>query len=579
MSIIRVLKKFRRILSRHQKIRILELAVLMFLGGCLETFSVSLIMPFMTVMNPEEMMGKWYIQWLCRLFGLRTANSFLVAFSLALALLYLVKNAYLLFELNIQNRFVFGNRFRTQRMLLEVFIHRPYEFFLGVNSGEVLRIINNDTTNTFGLLTTLLSFFTETIVSGMMIVAIFLLSPRVTLLIGGMMLGLLIVITAIIRPILRRAARENQEAGTGMGKWLLQSIQGIKEIKVMGKEDYFVQNYNTYGQRFVYTSRRYQTVSIMPRFFIEGISLGATFFVLAMLLYRGTPFSRIVPLMSTVALAAIRLLPSVNRISGALAQIAYNEPMLDKTIENLRVVKTAGTEGAGERPARRIGNVKRQIELSDIVYHYPDTRERVLDGANMVVRCGESVGVVGASGAGKTTAIDIILGLLCPQEGKVLVDGVDIREDYPGWLAQIAYIPQSIFMLDDSIRANIAFGESAGPAEEGRVWAALEEASLAEFVRSLPEGLETQVGERGMRLSGGQRQRIGIARALYRDPGVLIFDEATSALDNETEASIMESIHSLHGRRTMIIIAHRLSTIEDCDHIYRVEQGKIVQAR
>lgn len=583
MSIIRILKKFRQILSRHQKIRILELAVLMVIGGFLETLSVSLMLPFMEViMEPEKVMNQKYVRIICDILDLQIPSTFLVVFSAVLAFIYVAKNLYLLFEMWIQNRFVYGNMFATQSRLLETFIHRPYEYFLGVSSGEILRIINSDTSNTFNLLTILLQLFTESVVSGMVIVAILVMSPQITLLIGGLMLGLLLLFNAFLKPVLRKAAFEAQKAGEGTGKWLLQSIQGIKELKVMRKEQFFLDNYNSYGLRFVESQRKNQVFGTAPRFLIEGISMAATFLAIAIMLYRGMSFGSIVPALGTVAVAAIRLLPSVNRISGALAQISYNEPMLDKMIETL--------QGANERQAssadsdvsvreRKITALKRELSLVDISYHYPDSDVKVLEKAGLTIKCGESVGIVGASGAGKTTAVDVILGLLCPQEGQVLVDGVDIREDYPGWLDLIGYIPQTIFMLDDSIRANVAFGEAAEDIDDEKVWTALREASLEEFVRSLPDGLDTQIGERGVRLSGGQRQRLGIARALYEDPGVLIFDEATSALDNETEAEIMESINHLHGQRTMLIIAHRLTTIEACDHVYRVEGGKITKER
>ena len=583
MSIIRVIKKFRQILSRHQKIRILELAVLMVIGGFLEMLSVSLMLPFMTtVMEPESVMGNRYVRMVCDLLDLQIASTFLVVFSAALALIYVAKNAYLLFEMGVQNRFVYGNLFATQSRLLETFIHRPYEFFLGISSGEILRIINRDTADTFNLLTTILQLFTELVVSSMVIAAILIMSPQITLLIAGLMLGLLLVINTILKPILRRAGLENQEAGAGTGKWLLQSIQGVKELKVMQKEQFFLDNYNAYGLRSVQAQRKSAVLSNTPRFLIEGVSMAATYLAIAIMLYRGAAFEKIVPALSTVAVAAIRLLPSVNRISGALTQISYNEPMLDKTIETLQGMDewhASPVESDASGRERKITALKRELSLVDISYHYPDSDVRVLEKAGLTIKCGESVGIVGASGAGKTTAVDVILGLLCPQEGQVLVDGVDIREDYPGWLDLIGYIPQTIFMLDDSIRANVAFGVSESKADDEKVWAALREASLEEFVRTLPDGLDTQIGERGVRLSGGQRQRLGIARALYEDPGVLIFDEATSALDNETEAEIMESINHLHGQRTMLIIAHRLTTIEACDHVYRVEGGKITKER
>ena len=220
-----------------------------------------------------------------------------------------------------------------------------------------------------------------------------------------------------------------------------------------------------------------------------------------------------------------------------------------------------------------------QIELSNINYQYPTGKTDVLSDACLSIHKGESVGIVGASGSGKTTAVDVLLGLLRPQNGKVLVDGTDIQLDMDGWLKQIGYIPQSIFMLDGDIRENVVFGLPKREIDDVRVWEVLKEAAIDDFVRTLPEGLDTQLGERGVRLSGGQRQRIGIARALYSDPEVLFFDEATSALDNDTEAAIMDSINHLQGSKTMVIIAHRLSTIEGCDHIYRVENGKIEKER
>ena len=338
------------------------------------------------------------------------------------------------------------------------------------------------------------------------------------------------------------------------------------------------------------------------------------------MIYKGADLNTVVPMLSAVAMAAVRLLPSVNRISGALASISYTEPMLDKLIENLKAISGSeeislaagdlkaktearteeaegsaisdgnanrpadtGAGGTAETGADSVGTafprLSRAITVEDVVYHYPKSDKNVLEHANLTITPGESVGIVGQSGAGKTTLVDIILGLLRPASGRVAIDGVDIRTDNQAWLAQIGYIPQMIFMLDGTIRDNVAFGEDAEDIDDADVWAALREASMEDFVKSLPDGLDTQLGERGVRISGGQRQRIGIARALYTNPSVLIFDEATSALDNETEAAIMDSINHLHGTKTMIIIAHRLTTIEGCDHVYRVEGGKIRQER
>ena len=287
------------------------------------------------------------------------------------------------------------------------------------------------------------------------------------------------------------------------------------------------------------------------------------------------------PQLSAFAMAAVRLMPSVNRMSASLNSMSYQEPALDKMLEHLAVAEKwksqqKASDVASSRMAGKI-TLDQSAELSDITYSYPNTATPVLLHANMEIPVGKSIGVVGASGSGKTTAVDILLGLLELQNGSVLSDGANIQADYKGWLGHIGYIPQMIYMLDDTIRANVAFGVPEKAIDEDQVWRALEEAQLKDFVQSLPNGLDTTIGERGVRLSGGQRQRIGIARALYPDPELLIFDEATSALDNETEAAIMESINALHGRKTMVIIAHRLTTIKECDMVYRVEDGKIIR--
>lgn len=580
MSVLRVVKKFGTVLSEHQKLRIAELAILMVIGGFLEMCSVSLVIPFMNaVMKPEETMAKWYAKAVCSLTGIQSARTFLVIMAVILAFVYILKNGYLLLEFHVQYRFVYGNMFEMQRRLLDNYIHRPYEYFLKVNSGEIIRIVNNDTPNAFILLSTLLSLFTELVVSGILIAAVFVITPFTTICMAVVLLFMLIVISAVIKPVLQKAGIMNQKASAGMNKWLLQSVHGIKEIKIMGKETYFQDNYDSYGYEYVKALRKNYILNITPRFFIEAVSMGTMFIVAAVMVYMGNDLEMIVPMLTAVAMAAMRLLPSVNRISSSIASIAYNEPMLDKLIENLRSISISSLKEEKETRCRKIVSLKEEIRLNDLYFHYPGAANDILSGVSLTIHSGESVGIVGSSGAGKTTAVDIILGLLHPQKGQILVDGTDISYDIQGWHEQIGYIPQMIFMLDDTVRHNICFGVDEKDISEDSMWRAIEEASLADFIRSLPEGADTEIGERGVRLSGGQRQRIGIARALYRSPSVLVFDEATSALDHDTEAAIMDSISRLRGMKTMIIIAHRLTTIEGCDHVYRVENGRIIMER
>ena len=502
-----------------------------------------------------------------------------------LVVLYLVKNAYLLFEYNIQYKFVYGNMFELQRKMLDIYLHRPYEYFLKAKSGELIRSINNDVGNTFSLLITLLGLFTEIFVSGMLVIAVFMITPVVTSAMAVIMLILLIGINFFIKPILRKSGKDYKKANAETNKWMIQAIEGIKDLKVMHKEGFFVENFTKYGRINISSLRKNQILGITPRFLIEAVSMSSMFLVVAIMVYNGVELETIVPILSAVAMAAIRLLPSVNRISNALTAIAYTEPMVDTVIETLDDLNTVNnlrknnTTAVSQNDFKKIKRLQNNIEFKNISYAYPATDEDVLEDVSIKIKKGESVGIVGNSGAGKTTTVDLILGLLKPHQGQILIDGVDIYDDMDDWLAQIGYIPQSIFMLDDSIRANVAFGVLENEIDNDSVWAALKEASLDKFVKDLPDGLDTMIGERGVRLSGGQRQRIGIARALYTNPEVLFFDEATSALDDDTEAAILESINSLHGKKTLVNIAHRKSTIESCDHIFRVANGKIVRER
>lgn len=580
MSILRVLKKFSIILSHHQKVRVAELIVLMIIGGFVEMLSVTLIVPFTeAVVNPDSINNNSYVKMICQMFHLDSYRMFLVFLAIVMALVYIVKNLFLLFQMNIQQRFVYQNRFRMQQKLLKSYLSRPYEYYLNINSGEVLRIVGSDTREAFTLLASLLMLFAELVVSVTLIGTVFVIAPGVTLGMAVLLLVMMFILMKIIRPILSKAGISNQAAYSSMNQWLLQSIQGIKELKILRKEHFFEQNFETNGRIYVKTSYKRDTLGLIPRFAIEAAAMSSFFLVIAFMIYRNIQLDTLVPVLSSVAVASVRLLPSVNRISQSMADVSFREPMLDKVIESLQDVFAREKEEELKKAEEPIICGISKLSLSHITYHYPKGQVNVLDDASMVIQKGQSVGIVGTSGAGKTTLVDILLGLLQPQEGTVLVDGIDIKEDMSGWLSRIGYIPQTIFILDGDIKANVAFGIETDQIDDEAVWRALKEAALDEFVHSLPEGLSTQLGERGVRLSGGQRQRIGIARALYHNPEILFFDEATSALDNETETAIINSISQLQGFKTLIIIAHRLSTIAGCDVVYRVENGKIRKER
>lgn len=567
----KIFKKFGQLFDKTQKRNVIILFFITLFGAFFEVAGVSLMIPMVTaIMDPNIIYTNKFAVTVCRIFNLGSHKTFVIFCICALILIYAAKNIYLILQQYAQARFIYNNRFKTQKTLLHAYLGRPYEFYLNSNSGEVLRTVNNDVLDTFGLLSTIIQFFSETIVSFALIVTVFVIDPLMASCISLMMVLVITVILKVVKPKLAAKGRELRLHRARANSWLLQSIHGIKEIKVAQKEEYFENNFNESGSKQNAAEKTEYIFSSTPRMLIELFCICSTLSVIAILIYVGRPLDVLIPSLAALAMSAVKILPSANRIVAAASSIAYRGPSIDRLLENIN--------GIADYKENRVSSdkqmeFKKEIVLDGITYSYPNTKSKVLDNASMVIPVGKSVGIVGKSGAGKTTTVDIMLGLLQQKSGKILADGKDVSESYSAWLNGIGYIPQSIFMLDGTIRDNVMFGNDGN---DDKTWKALEEAQLADFVRSLPQQLDTEIGEGGIRLSGGQRQRIGIARALYQNPKLLVFDEATSSLDNETEAAIMESIEKLHGKKTIIIIAHRLQTIEKCDLVYRVEKGKII---
>ena len=575
---IRVIKKFIRLLNRRQKRNVGILFLLMVISAFLEVLGVTLMIPLLTaVMSSDAIETNPWIVYICHMMGIHSDLTFALLCIVTLIFVFIFKGLFIIFEEYVQCRYVFNCRLRMQKRLLGDYLHRTYEFYLNADSGEILREIQNDVENTYNLLLSLLGMTSEMIVSMALVLAVFVISPLMTICVAGLLFLTMVVIAKIIKPILQKAGYMRQEGWAETNKWIMQSIHGIKDIKIFGEEEFFLKSYEKGARRLISASKRNGVFQNIPRLLIEMTCVCSVLGVIAFMLISGVSMETLVPALGAFAMAAVKLLPSANRIVVALNSIAFTEPALDSLLKNVSEVKETGAKQAEERGSSLLSEIRSQIELRDVTYAYPGTGMPVLEGVNMVIPVGKSVGIIGISGSGKTTAVDILLGLLTAKSGGVYADGVDVRTCYKSWLSYIGYIPQFIFMLDGTVRENVTFGYEN--VEDQDVWEALREASLDEFVRSLPEGLDTGIGEHGIRLSGGQRQRIGIARALFRNPDILVLDEATSALDNETESEIMESINALHGKKTMIIVAHRLTTIEGCDIVYRVEDGKIVRER
>ncbi len=464
---IRILKKFRGIMTHEQQVRMLLLGVLMAAGGVLEMLGVSMVAPLMTAVLDKDFMQKSYVKLLCRVFHISTYYQVMMLILGALVFIYIFKNAFLFMEYYLQYRFVCNSRFMIQKQLLRVYMYRPYEFFLNSATGEITRVINTDVINAFNLLTTVLTFFTEIIVSAALVLIIFIIDPAMAALIGLVLGVIMILMYKGVKPVLRRASQKFMKNTSLANKWLLQSLNGIKDVKVGHKEEYFIEEYAIYGRQAIDAEKINSVVTMLPRLLIEAFSVSSVLAVIMILLSMGQSIDKLIPQLAAFAVAAVRLLPSTTRISGAVNSAAFQEPMLDNLIKNLKTVqeweqrkqeeKLVEAEQRQERENRQL-TYEKQFELSNIHFHYPNTEKEVLSGADMLIPAGKSVGIVGTSGSGKTTAVDILLGLLQPQSGHVYTDGVNIRNDYSDWLAHLSYIPQVIYMLDDTIRAYIAFG-------------------------------------------------------------------------------------------------------------------------
>ncbi len=580
---IRIFKKMNLLLDTKQKAQMGGILVMMLLGGVLESAGVVAAIPVLSVVidSTSVQTNKW-MRLVYESLHMKNPTQFAIFAMVSLVLAFVVKNVYLFFLNKVELKFIYTNQFATSRRMMINFMKRPYEYYLGADTAVIQRSITSDVNNMYGLILNVIQLASECIVFACLVAVLLAQDAAMILTIAGLLIVVLLIIKFVLKPIMIKAGEDNQEYYSGLFKWIEQSVTGIKEIKVANREPYFINEYAKCGEGYVQAVQKYNIFNSTPRLLIETVCIaGLVFYMMAQML-SGASVSQMLPQLTVFGLAAMRLLPSANRINNYLTNISYFEPFfmgvtddLQSEIHDADIDYDADSyvkvEDVSKLP------VHESIELKDIVYHYPDTDVYVFDHANMSIPVGHSVGIVGTSGAGKTTIVNIMLGLLTIESGQILADGVEVRDHYRQWLKNIGYIPQNIFMIDASIRQNVAFGIPADEIDEDKVWAALKEAQMDEYVRSLPEGLDTGIGERGIRLSGGQRQRIGIARALYEDPEVLVLDEATSALDNETETAIMESINRLHGLKTLIIIAHRLQTIEKCDMVYRVEDGKIVK--
>ncbi len=574
-----ITKKLFGILTQAERKRAVGIMILMIIGAGLETLGVSLMVPLATAVLDKEQNPE-----------------IITVMLIALIAVFILKNAFLFFRNWAQYRYTTDIHRRIQLDTVHYYMTRPYSYFLNMNSGAIIRTVNSDTFQVYYLMNSLLVVYSELFVMVIMIAVVMVISPLMTLFVGSCLAIEYVLIMGKIKPRLNKLGETARKEGGSANRWLVQMIRGIKSIRVTNTEQFFEENYQKHIVKMTRMERGNVTFTSLPRAIIESVTISLMLGVLLILHLRHYDLTALVPMLSAMVVAAVRLLPAVNRFSNATSVAAYRKSALEvitKIYDEMRGQSettwqsedqgspAAAEEGfapAEERPTAAFVepiSFENEIRMENVSFTYPGAEEPVLENANLTIRKGQTIGLIGVSGAGKTTAADILLGLLSPNEGRVTVDGWDIAEDWRRWVASIAYIPQEIFIMSGTIRENVAFGVPAEERDEEKIWRALEDARLADHVRTLPDGLDTDIGEAGIRLSGGQRQRIGIARALYRDPQILFFDEATSSLDVQTESELMESINALKDKKTMVIITHRLSTLSHSDVIYQVNEGRV----
>ena len=575
-AILDILKKLNYITTPKQKRKLVFVYIVAFIGSMWELLGVASIIPFLTTfMTPEKAEEQWYSALVTEMFGATDPVQRMTILGLIMIVIYIVKNIYLMFSTYVQASFSTGVQKDLSVRLTRTYLGSSYLFHLDHNSSILIRSVNQDVAGVFGMFFYLFrivsELFTLAAISLLIIVLDPIMAVSLILILGSCMLLLIFG----LKKLMKFFSRQEQNCEGRMLQYLTQAFNGIKEILVKNRQKYFVDAFEEASATNARATKINYFLNSITTNIYEMVCICGFLAIVIIRLRVVDDIGDFVTRLGTVALAAFRLFPSMGRLTTNTNGMIYNRVRLDYVYENLKEIEndeeyvTRLKEDKGER----LG-FEKELEIKDIVWRYPTGQEDVLKGAGFVISKGESIALIGPSGAGKTTMADVILGLLKPQKGNVLLDGVDVYEHPAAWSKVIGYVPQAVYLTDDTIRCNVAFGIDEKDIDEDRVWRALEEAQLADYIRKQPEGLNSMVGERGVRLSGGQRQRIAIARALYDDPQILVLDEATSALDNETETAVMEAIESLQGSKTMIIVAHRLSTIRNCDKIYEINGGK-----
>lgn len=558
-------------------------ALFIFFAGLFTAFAqtagVFSIFPFINVvMGPSAIHQN---KWLARAYsvlGFDKPEAFMVALGIAVIIILLLSNTVTALTMWLKSRFVLNMNHTLSSRLLKVYLNKPYSFFLLSNTSDlgknVLAEVNQLTTAfLMPLFDSMINLLVLLVIVGMLLTV----NATATLGILAFLATVYSTLNIYLRVKIRKKGAKRMDANKNRFQAATEALSSIKITRVMSAESYFLNRYSRHSREYARLNVFAKIAGQMPYYLMESIVFGGLILFVVLALAKGGDVAVIIPLVSLYAFAGKRIMPALQNIYASITQLYYNQAILDRLYADLL---------SDEQPKALPKSVefeslpfRHSITLSNIRFRYPDGEKNIIDGLNLEIPKEAVIGFVGSTGSGKTTLVDILLGLHLPQEGQITVDGRPITEtNLKAWRSKIGYVPQEIYLSDDTIRRNIAFGISDDQIDDEQVKQAANTAALDGFIQTLPQAYDTVIGERGVRLSGGQRQRIGLARALYRNPEILVLDEATSSLDGATEEAVLNAIRNASKARTVIMIAHRLNTLKDCDAIYIMENGRLTDS-
>ena len=569
------LHKLYYFLGSNQKIKVVSFLVCIILAAAMELLSLSLMIPLvMAVLDASFLQKLPFLRKYEYILNHWDRKELVIVFLLAFFLVILLKNLFVFITKIYRRWFIVTSTYKTSSRLYNTYLHCDYEDVLMRNSNDIIRNIVNLTDHSYLLLEALLELLAELFIVIFVLGFLIFINWRVTLILFVFLSGLLFLYQGFSKKKLQKIGRESNKVYVYAMECIRESILAFKEIQLMNRESVFFERYSVNHAHNVELEKQKAYYTTAPSHVTEVSVFAALCLYIGVAITLDMEPTRLVAELSVISLAAWRMIPSVNRINSNANRISvYRASFNSISDEFFRYLKSDDVN-KGFKDVEKLP-FEHSVKLTDVCYRYPNTQTDILQHVSLKVQKGNKIGIIGVSGGGKTTLVDVLLGYLKPYQGSVLVDGIDIATNRKGWMLNIGYIPQMIFLMNGTIRNNVLLGYEEG--DEDKIWEALRLAQLDDFIKGLPEGLNTEVGERGIKLSGGQRQRIGIARALYHDSKLLVFDEATSALDKETESEMMKAIYALDKDKTIIIISHNVKTLRNCDIVYAVQDKKLVK--